>query len=173
MPSNGGMQSSKLVTNTGICPTWGPLLGRVQLTRADELMAARRAVVEQYNEGFRQCAWIKLPPKAEWANTQPTGHSWHLYSIQLGPSCQVDRDTMIGRLQDAGIGTSVHYIPLHTMPYYERQYHHQPGDFPRAMAAFEVSLSLPLYAGLRRIKLNESFKRYSQSEIPATIRGDG
>ena len=59
----------------------------------------------------------------------------------------VDRDAVIARLKAAGIGTQVHYIPLHLQPYYRRLC--GPLSLPGAEAFYARTLSLPLYYGLR------------------------
>jgi dTDP-4-amino-4,6-dideoxygalactose transaminase len=57
----------------------------------------------------------------------------------------VARDPFIERLYAAGIGCSVHYIPLHLQPYWRDRYALKPEDFPHSQRAFERMLSLPLY----------------------------
>jgi dTDP-4-amino-4,6-dideoxygalactose transaminase len=59
-----------------------------------------------------------------------------------------DRDEFLDRLAEQGIGTSVHYIPLHMMPYYRQRYGHSPEDFPQALAAYRSAFSLPIYPDL-------------------------
>ena len=51
-------------------------------------------------------------------------------------------------MTEAGIGTSVHYTPLHMMPFYARRYSLSPGDFPVAKDSYERTISLPIYPGL-------------------------
>lgn len=130
-------------------PDMAGALGRVQLARADELMEQRRKIVARYCEAFKNIEWIMLPPGTERIESHPQGHSWHLFSIRIipGPGLMA-RDQWVGKLQDLGIGTSVHYIPLHLMPYYQKTYNLQAQDFPRSLEAYEQVLSLPLWAGL-------------------------
>jgi dTDP-4-amino-4,6-dideoxygalactose transaminase len=47
-----------------------------------------------------------------------------------------------------GIGTSVHFIPVHLHPYYRDKYGYAQGQFPVAEAAYETLVSLPLHSGL-------------------------
>jgi len=61
---------------------------------------------------------------------------------------RVGRDEFIARLADLGIGTSVHYIPLHLMPYYRDRYGLKPEDFPVSLDAYTRAFSLPIYPGL-------------------------
>ena len=74
------------------------------------------------------------------------GHAWHLYAIGLQlERLTIDRAEVADRLAEAGIGTSVHFIPLHLHPYYQRTYDYRPGDFPVAERLFERALSLPIW----------------------------
>jgi len=62
--------------------------------------------------------------------------------------CAVTRDVFIEKLAEKGIGTSVHFIPLHTMPYYAQRYGLTPGSFPNAYSMFERTVSLPIWQGM-------------------------
>jgi dTDP-4-amino-4,6-dideoxygalactose transaminase len=59
---------------------------------------------------------------------------------------RINRNEFIQRLQHAGIGCSVHFIPLHLHPYYRDKFGHLPDDFPVASRTFQRILSLPLYS---------------------------
>jgi dTDP-4-amino-4,6-dideoxygalactose transaminase len=72
-------------------------------------------------------------------------HSWHLYVVRLTDEAPVSRDQFIERLFAAGIGVSVHYIPLHLQPYWRDRYELTPQQFPNSQRAFERMVSLPLY----------------------------
>ena len=58
-------------------------------------------------------------------------HAWHLYVVRLRPEARIDRDELISRLREQGIGSSVHYIPLHLHPYWREQLRAAPGRVPR------------------------------------------
>ena len=58
---------------------------------------------------------------------------------------QITRNQFIDALREEGIGTSVHFIPLHLHPYYRDNFGYQPSDFPNASSAFERIVSLPIY----------------------------
>jgi len=66
----------------------------------------------------------------------------------------LDRNTFIQRLNAAGIGTSVHYKPLHRMTYYREQYGLRPESFPNAERHWQGCISLPVYPSLRRVELD-------------------
>ncbi len=117
-------------------------IGRVQLTRADDLLARRRSIAAAYDAAFGGDRRFILPPTG-------SGDARHLYPLRLaGPQGGRQRDVFLEALQAAGIGVSVHFIPLHTMPYYSGRYGLEDQDFPRALDAFERTVSLPIWPGL-------------------------
>ena len=61
---------------------------------------------------------------------------------------KISRDDFVEAMRDADIECSVHYIPLHLFSYYQKRYGYREGDFPRAEAAFERVVSLPLHMDL-------------------------
>lgn len=116
-------------------------LGLAQLAKCDRFWKARDRLAALYRDGFRDVPEILCPSAA--AHVQ---HAWHLYVIRLDlEGLRIDRNEFIAQLQRAGIGCSVHFIPLHLHPYYRDTYGYQPTDFPTAQAAFEQIVSLPLY----------------------------
>ena len=122
-------------------------LGLVQLDRAEELLAARREIATAYSEAFRASAaadLLALPEDADDAS-----HAWHLYIVRLAlDRLDVDRGQAIDRLKELGIGTSVHFIPLHLHPYYRRRWGYVAEDFPVATRQFERVISLPIWPGM-------------------------
>ena len=74
-------------------------------------------------------------------------HSWHLYVIRLRQeSLRIDRNRFIELMAERGIGTSVHFIPLHLQPYWRDRYALRADMFPRSQQAFERLVSLPMYS---------------------------
>ena len=65
--------------------------------------------------------------------------------LRLADGAPLVRDRLIEALFAAGIGCSVHYIPLHLQPYWRERYALTPAQFPHSQRAFERSLSLPIY----------------------------
>lgn len=117
-------------------------MGRVQLERAADLHAERRRIAALYLELLADRDWLELPRPSE-------AHAWHLFIVSLRPGAlSIGRDELVDALAERGIGTSVHFIPLHLMPYWSKRYSLKPGDFPRALAAFEGCLSLPIWPGM-------------------------
>ncbi len=115
-------------------------LGIHQLRRAHAFQARREALARAYDEALAGLPLV-LPPRA------PAGdqHAWHLYVVRLADGVALHRDRFIERLFDAGIGCSVHYIPLHLHPYWRDRYGLQPMMFPHSQHAYERLVSLPLY----------------------------
>jgi Predicted pyridoxal phosphate-dependent enzyme apparently involved in regulation of cell wall biogenesis len=72
-------------------------------------------------------------------------HAWHLYVLRLTADAPLTRDAFIAEMSRRGIGTSVHFIPLHRHPYWRETYRLAPRQFPHAEAAYSGAVSLPLY----------------------------
>ncbi|MFP4114011.1 MAG: DegT/DnrJ/EryC1/StrS family aminotransferase [Spirochaetota bacterium] len=117
-------------------------IGRVQLGRAHEFHDRRRAVAAAYRDMLADRDYLELPAESSTS-------SWHLYVIRLVPDrLSIDRDEFIRRLSERRIGTSVHFIPLHLMPYYRDRYRLKPTDFPVSLDSYSRAVSLPIYPGL-------------------------
>ncbi len=130
-------------------------IGIVQLERAHALRQDRERVALGY--AARIAAHADLAEQVDLPALAAPGdvHAWHLYPIRLrgqrGPTIRAD---VIRRLADAGIGTSVHFIPLHLHPFYRRTYGHQPTDFPVAFEAYTREISLPIFPSLEEADLD-------------------
>lgn len=122
-------------------------LGLVQLDRARELLAARRSIAAAYTRQFRASAAAELMELPEDA---PDGsHAWHLYVVRLElHRLALDRAAVLAAMAERGIGTSVHFIPLHVHPYYQRQWGSRPDDHPVATKEYERVISLPIWPGM-------------------------
>jgi dTDP-4-amino-4,6-dideoxygalactose transaminase len=117
-------------------------LGLAQLKKCERFWKGREHYAALYQEGFQDLPEITCPPAASHVQ-----HAWHLYVIQLNVDrLQIGRDEFIRQLQQAGVGCSVHFIPLHLHPYHRDRGGHRPEDFPVASAAFQRIVSLPLYS---------------------------
>jgi perosamine synthetase len=119
-------------------------LGLVQLAKCDALNDTRRRIAERYTSAFKEVSVLE-PPTMKCNRTT----SWHLYILRLHlDKLQIDRNAFIQQLKERGIGTSVHFIPLHLHPYYQRAFGYEKGDFPVAEAEFQRCISLPIYPGM-------------------------
>ena len=116
-------------------------IGRVQLRRADDMLEKRKRIASRYDAEFSKVPLFSIPPSA-------AGDARHLYPLRLNPPLDAARDGSVRKLQELGIGVSVHFIPLHTMPYYRERYGLKYGDFPRAEDAYSREISLPIWPGM-------------------------
>ncbi len=117
-------------------------IGISQLARAAEHSKKRRKIAARYLKGFKDCSSLILPPDRE-------DHGWHLFIIRIKPeTLTIDRDAFIEELRARGIGTSVHFIPLHLMTYYKERYRLSPEDFPVAFRNYSTCISLPLFPSM-------------------------
>lgn len=119
-------------------------IGLHQLRRARAFQAQRERLADIYDTALEGLPVI-LPPRPL-AGDQ---HAWHLYVLRLADDAPIGRDALIEHLFTAGIGCSVHYIPLHLQPYWRDRYGLRPEQFPHSQHAFERMLSLPLYTRMR------------------------
>ena len=119
-------------------------IGLAQLEKLPAFQKRRRRIVDAYNRGFADLDCIQTPVERTGVDS-----SLHLYVIRLSPQhMRVTRDEVIEKLAELGIGTSVHFIPIHLHPFYKHKYGYEPGDFPVALDAYQRMLSLPLHSGL-------------------------
>ena len=73
-------------------------------------------------------------------------HAYHLYVIQLKlDRLQANRTQIFAALRAEGIGVNVHYIPVHTQPFYRQHFGYNWGDYPRAEEYYKHALSIPLF----------------------------
>lgn len=116
-------------------------LGLAQLERADAFLTLRRNIAKRYDDAFENCTAIeirKTPPDKKSSN--------HLYVIEIDfKKARIDRSSAMAELKRRGIGSQVHYIPVHLQPYYRERSGYRPGDFPRSEEYYSRALSLPIY----------------------------
>ncbi|MDR0878738.1 MAG: DegT/DnrJ/EryC1/StrS family aminotransferase [Treponema sp.] len=123
-------------------------LGRVQLSRAWDLLKMRQDIAARYNDAFINDRHFILPPSG-------SGNAWHLYPLRLrAETLAINRDEFIQKIQKAGIGVSVHFIPLHTMPYYKKTYRLRDEDFPESLTTFKQTISLPIWPGMTEAEVS-------------------
>jgi len=116
-------------------------IGIHQVRKADRLHRMRMALAAQYQARLADLEEILLP------TARPDRvHSWHLFPIRLRPEkARIERVELIAELQRRGIGTSVHWLPLHMHPYYRETYGYKPEDYPIAAGLYPGLVTLPLY----------------------------
>ena len=118
-------------------------MGLEQLKKLPRFLERRRAMAVRYLEELSNLP-LRLPADAPAGDT----HSWHLFVIRLTDAARCTRDEVIQRLSDRGIGTSVHYVPLHRHPYWRDRYGLTSEMFPAADAAYLSMVSIPLYTAM-------------------------
>jgi dTDP-4-amino-4,6-dideoxygalactose transaminase len=118
-------------------------IGIHQLAKADLNQKKRAAIALRY-----QLAFADLPVSCPFERVEDDLHSWHLFVLQLDCTQHTERDQFIERMSEAGIGTSVHYVPLHLHPYWRDRYSLSPTDFPNSTAVYQRCVSLPIYPSM-------------------------
>jgi dTDP-4-amino-4,6-dideoxygalactose transaminase len=115
-------------------------MGIHQLKKLPGFLKRRQYLAKRYFE-----ALVDLPLILPVDDVDGGSHSWHLFVIRLQDNSPVNRDKLIQILSDQGIGTSVHYVPLHRQPYWRGKYKLAVDMFPVADRAYRAMLSIPLY----------------------------
>ncbi len=118
-------------------------LGLSQLGKLDRFIAHRRALADRYDRALAPLAPVVRPiPRAPGCRG-----AWHLYVVAVDfAGAGVDRGALMRRLAEDGIGTQVHYLPLHLQPYYRRRY--GEASLPGAEAYYAAALSLPIHPAM-------------------------
>lgn len=130
-------------------------LGTSQLRRLDEFVERRRFLANRYKDLLQD-----LPLMLPWQHPD-TDSSWHLYVIRLKlEKINKTHRQVFEELRKASIGVNLHYIPVHTQPYYQRLGFNWR-DFPQAERYYREAISLPLY-----YRLTEE----SQNRVVASLR---
>jgi len=123
-------------------------LGRAQLRRAYDLLSMREKIAAVYDEAFRDDSRFLIPPTG-------SGDARHLYPLRLHPeNLSVTRNVFAEKLQEKGVGISVHFIPLHIMPYYKKRYSLEDNDFPETLKTYNQTISLPIWPGMTESQID-------------------
>ncbi len=120
-------------------------IGREQLHCLEAWQQRRAAIAARYDAQLGGVRGLALPPRPA-----TDTHAWHLYIVRIDRRAfGIDRDTAAERLAEAGIGTSVHFIPVHHLPYFRNLLGLDAcAELPAADQIFPQLLSLPLHPGL-------------------------
>jgi perosamine synthetase len=122
-------------------------IARAQLRHLDGWQRRRHELAARYDAGLAAIPGLLRPPRPrdEAAGT----HAWHLYVIRVGDGYGIPRDALVEALAARGVGTSVHFIPIHHHPYFRRLLGEQEcRELPGADRVFPQLLSLPMHQGL-------------------------
>lgn len=125
-------------------------LGIAQLKKLEWMWNKRKNIADKYNHAFNNSETILIP------QIKPDRISaWHLYIIKiLIENLKIDRAAFIKELLDRGIGTSVHFIPLHRHPFYRNSFSYDFKEFPESEWIYERIISLPIYPGMTEDNVN-------------------
>lgn len=119
-------------------------LGSSQLKKLPAFRARRREIISQYDEYFASDPHIIRP-----FNPPGLESCRHLYVLNIDfASIKKDRKTVMEALVSRGVGTQVHYIPVHTQPWYQETFGYRVGDYPVAESYYAQALSIPLYPAM-------------------------
>ncbi len=115
-------------------------LGCCQVDRANLFYQQRKAVVDKYNEAFKDLDFITLPPDGE-------GNAWHLYLMRINPDkLTITREDFAKKMQAAGLGISVHFIPIFHFTYWKKLYKDFTAEnYPNAEEQYSRTITIPLF----------------------------
>lgn len=115
-------------------------LGCCQVDRANLFFEQRKKIVEKYNKAFSKLDFIQLPPDGE-------GNAWHLYLLRIIPEkLTISREEFAKKMQAAGLGISVHFIPIFHFTYWKELYpDFTVENYPQAEDHYQRTISIPLY----------------------------
>lgn len=116
-------------------------VGLAQFERLTDMRDSRERCARYYYEHLSNVEGIELPLEPE----NFGDHAWHLFPIRIRSSVKLSRNSFKSMLEEEGVGTSVHYKPVHRLKYYKDTYDLSPDDFPGAEKLWLSTLSLPIY----------------------------
>lgn len=121
-------------------------LGINQLKKINTFLKKRKKIASKYDNKLDKIKLFKIPFVDDNVN-----HAYHLYPLCIDfNSLNRSKKNFFEYLIDHGISLQVHYIPLHTQPYYREKYKYSYGDFPISENFYEQEISLPIYPRLSR-----------------------
>ena len=129
-------------------------LGLSQMARLDQFIDRRNALADRYDSLLADLP-LQIPGRTDGARS-----AWHLYVIRLDDAAK--HREVFEYLRANGIGVNLHYIPVHTQPYY-RDLGHKVGDFPASEEYYSRAISIPLYAGMSDVEQDEVVQVLSEA----------
>jgi len=125
-------------------------LGIAQLERIDELLDKREKVARLYNERLKEINGLIIP---QFEKNKKI--SWFVYVVRLADNfTQEDRDFILGKLREKGIGCSNYFTPIHLQPFYRKMYGYRKGDYPVTEKISERTIALPFYNNLKEEQID-------------------
>jgi perosamine synthetase len=133
-------------------------LGICQLKRIDDINEKRKEAAKYYTKRLSEIEGIITPYEAE-----DRTHLYHLYAIRvLKEKFGIDRNDLFKNLSASGIGTSVHYTPLHFLTFYKKLGYGKQ-SFPVAERVSKEILSLPLFPTISKLQINFVVKEIAKN----------
>ncbi|MBE0649561.1 MAG: DegT/DnrJ/EryC1/StrS family aminotransferase [Bacteroidales bacterium] len=132
-------------------PDINAALGLAQIEKAKVFRDERQQVAEYYFDHLEDLMEVVDLPLI---HVPFEDHSWHLFQVVLRKDAPIGRNEFIEKMAEAGIGTSVHYKPLHRMTYYKERYKLKEGDFPNAEKTWKGNVSLPIFPFMKEEELD-------------------
>lgn len=118
-------------------------IGREQLKKANDFCEKRKEIAKEFNRTFSSYDCFKLPPNGD-------GNAWHLYLLRINEDMlKITRDEFIKKLQQEGLGISVHFIPHFEFTFIKNRYGISAKDFPESYQKFKETISLPFYPDMQ------------------------
>ena len=118
-------------------------IGIEQLKKSDLMNKMRHEIADKYNNAFKNSELLDT-----WRVRDDKECAWHLYPVLVNTDAvSISRDEFIDKLKEAGIGTSVHYIPMYRFSCFDKS-GYTPADFPACELMFSRQVSLPIYPGM-------------------------
>ena len=159
--SGGWLQHERLGYNYRISDI-NCALGIAQLERIDEILAKREKVAKLYNESLKEIEGIIIP---QFEKNKKI--SWFVYVVRLSDKYSLeDRDFILNKLKEKGIGCSNYFSPIHLQPFYIEMFGYKKGDFPLTERVSERTVALPFYNNLKEEQIDyvcENLKKIIQS----------
>jgi len=129
-------------------------LGISQLKKLDRFIERRRDIAVKYNEAFTGTEAVITP-----VESGDVKAVYHIYVIQLRTETLiVDREAIFKALRAENIGVSVHYMPLHLHPFYQKEFGYKQGDYPRAENYYERAITLPVFPKMNEKDVEDTIK---------------
>ena len=138
-------------------------LGISQLERIDKILTKREEIAQQYKERLKEIEGVVIPQFEENKKI-----SWFVYVVRLTDEfSRKDRDEVLAKLKEKGIGCSNYFSPIHLQPFYRKMFGYREGDFPVTERISERTIALPFYNKLREEQIDyvcENLKNIIESK---------
>lgn len=120
-------------------------IGIAQLARAEQMRLSRQRIAQVYRRELADIDALELP-----LENHNRIHAWHLFPIRIRvEALGISRNAFVQQLRNRGVGSSVHWRPLHLHPYYQQTFGWPSELFPTASRIWETLISLPIFPAMR------------------------